>query len=110
MEYLNEKTMANPFLARLLDTQQRGLQAERERQMRNDAFGNLGFLGQSLQKSFQPLAEMQQREDLQTQAEQARRTLQQEQQAFEKQKAIDETAAKYNLGFDKERNLSLIHI
>ena len=65
--------MANPFLARLLDTQQRGLQAERERQMRNDAFGNLGFLGQSLQRSFQPLAEMQQREDLQTQAEQARK-------------------------------------
>ena len=97
-------TMANPFLARLLDTQQRGLQAERERQMRNDAFGNLGFLGQSLQRSFQPLAEMRQKEALQTQAEQARRTLQQEQQAFDKQKAIDETAAKYNLGFDKERN------
>ena len=62
--------MANPFLARLLDTQQRGLQAERERQMRNDAFGNLGFLGQSLQRSFQPLAEMQQREDLQKQSQQ----------------------------------------
>tara|TARA_S200002703_G_scaffold31328_1_gene27321 strand:+ start:1453 stop:4170 length:2718 start_codon:yes stop_codon:yes gene_type:complete len=77
--------MANPFLARLLDTQQRGLQAERERQMRNDAFGNLGFLGQSLQKSFQPLAEMQQREDLQTQAEQARANLQKQSQENEKQ-------------------------
>ena len=77
--------MANPFLARLLDTQQRGLQAERERQMRNQGFGNLGFLGQSLQKSFQPLAEMRQREDLQTQAEQARANLQKQAQENEKQ-------------------------
>ena len=85
--------MANPFLARLLDTQQRGLQAERERQMRNQGFGNLGFLGQSVQRSFQPLAEMRQREELQKQR-----------QDFEKQKAIDETAAKYNLAYDKEKN------
>jgi len=69
VKYFLETIMANPFLARLLDTQQRGLQAERERQMRNDAFGNLGCLGQSLQRSFQPLAEMQQREDLQKQAQ-----------------------------------------
>lgn len=90
--------MANPFLARLLDTQQRGLQAERERQMRNDAFGNLGFLGQSLQRSFQPLAEMQQREDLQTQAEQARKSLQEQQQNFEQ----DQKAAELGLKFDRE--------
>lgn len=96
--------MANPFLARLLDTQQRGLQAERERQMRNQGFGNLGFLGQSLQRSFQPLAEMRQQEELQKQQQDASMARQKQQQAFEKQKAIDEIAAKYNLGFDKERN------
>ena len=90
--------MANPFLARLLDTQQRGLQAERERQMRNQGFGNLGFLGQSLQRSFQPLAEMRQREALQTQAEQARRTLQEQQQNFEQ----DQKAAELGLKFDRE--------
>ena len=88
--------MANPFLARLLDTQQRGLQAERERQMRNQGFGNLGFLGQSLQRSFQPLAEMRQREELQKQQQDASMARQKQQQAFEQQQLASELGIQYD--------------
>ena len=88
--------MANPFLARLLDTQQRGLQAERERQMRNQGFGNLGFLGQSVQRSFQPLAEMRQQEALQKQQQDASMARQKQQQAFEQQQLASELGIQYD--------------